>query len=129
MPKSHFIVISGILSVSLFATAQAQRNPSVELVAQPCVAIQSLRVAVFADGRVQLNGKLIPVDQFAASAKLSASNAKEVCLHRQNPEATEPHPNMMVVLDGLVKLNLPIAFYWDAQFQKRVVLNSLDTAR
>ncbi|MCV2371403.1 hypothetical protein [Roseateles oligotrophus] len=121
MHRIRVIFKIGVLAGSLVGPAIAQSQPSVDLVAQPCPSRHAMRVAVLADGRIELNGKTVPVSQFAALAKLGTSGVKQVCLHRQDPEAAEPHPSMMVVLDALMKLTLPIAFYWDAQFQKRVV--------
>ena len=102
------------------AAATAQQNPKVELIKQPCVAANAIRVAVFSNGRVEVDGKATPLGQVKQSLKGRASSASEVCLHRQNPEAPEPHPNMMQVLEALVELRVPIAFYWDADFQQRV---------
>ena len=103
----------------------SQQQPKVELVDQPCVPGQAMRVAVFADGRIEFNGRPVAVDQLRnAAAAAVAAGAREVCVHRQNPEAPEPHPNMLVVLESLITTRLPIAFYWDAAFRKRVAFKS-----
>jgi biopolymer transport protein ExbD len=88
---------------------------------KPCPA-GGIRVAVFADGKIRVDDKPVNVNEVSSTLRGLARSATEVCLHRENPDAPEPHPNMLKVLDAIVALKLPIAFYFDAAFQRRVAL-------
>jgi hypothetical protein len=100
---------------------QAADQPAhrAQLVNQSCPS-SGIRVAVFANGTIQVNGAPVKLPQFASVLGALAAGATAVCLHRQNPDAPEPHPNMLKVLDAVIALKLPVAFYWDPGFQKRV---------
>jgi len=115
------------LRIGLFAIlagahvmAPAQPKSQVELVDKPCPET-GVRVAVFANGRIEINGSALDVSQLPSTFERLAPAATEVCVHRQDPEAAEPHPNMLKVLDAVIRHRLPISFYRDASFRRRVV--------
>jgi hypothetical protein len=113
-----------LLASVLFAPplwSQPAAQPRIRLVDKPCPA-GGIRVAVFADGKIRVDDKPVNVNEVSSTLRGLARSATEVCLHRENPDAPEPHPNMLKVLDAIVALKLPIAFYFDAAFQRRVAL-------
>lgn len=67
-----------------------------------------------------MNGKATQVKDIRRELAAVAGNNSVVCLHRENPQAAEPHPNMLKVLDAVIERKLSVAFFWDASFQKRV---------
>jgi hypothetical protein len=93
--------------------AHAEPNPQVELANKPCPET-GIRITVFADGRIELNGRQLDVSHVPSTLERLVPAATEFCIHRQHPEAAEPHPNMLKVLDAVTKYQRPVAFYWDA---------------
>jgi biopolymer transport protein ExbD len=111
------LMVFTAMATPLQAKAQVN-NPKVELVHQPCDKTTAARVFVSADGVVSLNGNATPIGSLlAALMKLSIQS---VCYSRENPQAPEPHPVALQALDAIMQLKLPVAFYWDADFQQRV---------
>jgi hypothetical protein len=98
----------------------SQQAPRVELIDQPCRKLLAVRISVFADGRIEVDGKPTVLEQVRPTLQERAATVIEVCIHRENPSAPEPHPNMLRVLDEVVEKQLPVAFYWDSAFKKRV---------
>jgi len=114
-------VLAVLLLFTSVAIPQAhaqQENPEIELVNQPCDIKTAARVFVSAVGVVSLNGKVITIDSLLVA--LQKLPIRSVCYSRENPEAFEPHPFALDVLGAVRELKLPIAFYWDADFQQRV---------
>ena len=114
-----FLLIAEASALQAAYSESPQAAPKVELVNQVCPP-SGIRVAVFSNGNIQINGALVNLPQVSSVLRTAAPRAKEVCVHRENPDAPEPHPNMLKVLDAIIELKLPVAFYWDAEFQKRV---------
>ena len=103
-----------------YSLANAADNPKVELVDQSCPP-GAIRIAVFSQGRVEVNGREAAVADIPQKLDQLMKYGSVVCVHREHPESAEPHPNMIKVLDMVIARKLPVAFYWDAKFQKRVV--------
>jgi hypothetical protein len=111
------LLASVVLSPPLLS--QNGPQPKIQLVNRPCPSV-GIRVAVFADGKIRINDAPVNVENVSSTLRGLARTATEVCLHRENPQAAEPHPNMFKVLDAIMALKLPVAFYFDAAFRNRV---------
>lgn len=116
------VVLAALIFVGLQLpeVASAQTSMDVALVKNSCSATSGVRVAVFENGAVQVNGNAVAIGEHNAALNLASRSAREICIYREHPEADEPHPIMYKVLDILVGLKLPIAFYWDATFETQV---------
>lgn len=99
----------------------AAGKPKVELVDQPCPASSGIRIGVFYDGRLEVNGRSISTATLSRRLDELRRSESVICLHRESPELEDPPPNMFLVIDAIVSRKLPVAFFWDAKFQKRVV--------
>jgi hypothetical protein len=99
----------------------AAGKPEVTLIDQPCPAAAGIRIGVFYDGRVEINGTSISTASLSSRLDDLRRPDSLICLHRETPEAEEPPPNMFPVLNAVIARKLPVAFFWDAAFKRRVV--------
>jgi hypothetical protein len=103
--------------VGLFSTgAQAQQGTT----PTPCPAT-AVRVFLAGDGTISLNGKTIPATDLKAALGALSPRPTEVCYSRGNPKGAPPS-NVERVMDDVASLRVPISFYTDATFSRRVVL-------
>jgi hypothetical protein len=113
------VVILALLSS--YSLAVDSENPQVELINSPCPAQSAARVSISAANTILFNGKAVSLEGLAKGLGKLPSSVKEVCYNRANPEAYEPPPAAMKALEKIMETRLPISFYWDPGFQKRVV--------
>lgn len=95
---------------------------TVDLVRAPCPSQTGIRIGLFYDGRLEVNG--ISISTAALSRKLEEldSAGSTICFHRERPESDEWIPNSRYVLDALSKRkSRPTVFFWDAEFQVRMI--------
>lgn len=113
--------IATVLCLSMAAiTAIAQQAvPKIELLSKPCSEKTSAKIAVFFSGVTHLNGKPIFVPELSKALK-DKSKFTEVCYYRERPESAAAPPQTEQVLNAVIQERLPVAFYWDFQFQKLV---------
>ena len=121
------MAISKIVSVVflLFSVgttyAAGNESPDVELVNTPCSKQSAVSVSFSADSIIMLNGKAVSLEGLSKALSKLPATVKEVCYNRANPESYEPPPIAMKALEKIMATRLPVSFYWDANFQKRVV--------
>ena len=107
------------LSVAAVTAIAQQAAPKIELLPKPCAGKTSAKIAVFFSGVTHLNGKAISVRELSKALK-DKSNFTEVCYYRERPESEAAPPQTEQVLNAVIQERLPVAFYWDARFQKLV---------
>lgn len=95
--------------------------PKIELLPVPCTGKTSAKVAVFFSGVTQLNGKPVSLQELGSALK-DKTKVTEVCYYRERPESEAAPTQTEQVLNVIIQERLPVAFYWDAQFLKRVSL-------
>jgi len=106
------------LAAAIPSVAQ-QAAPKIELLTKPCSGKTSAKLTVFFSGITQLNGKPITVQELSKALK-DRTKFTEVCYYRERPESEAAPPQTEQVLNAVIQERLPVAFYWDAQFQKLV---------
>jgi hypothetical protein len=77
------------------------------------------RLAVFADGRVTLDGQPLQASKLDESFALLKQRNGMVWYYRQNAEA-EPHPNAMSAIQLVVKHQLPVSLSTKPDFSDYV---------
>jgi hypothetical protein len=107
--------------VCAFACFAQQAAPKIELLPIPCTGKTSAKVAVFFSGVTQLNGKPVSLQELSNALK-DKTKVTEVCYHRERPQSDAAPTQTEQVLNAIIQERLPVAFYWDAQFLKRVSL-------
>ena len=116
--KISTLLIATAVTICAAAFAQ-QAVPKIELISSPCSSKTAARVGVFFSGVTQLNGKPVSLQELTAALK-EKSRVTEVCYHRERPESEDAPKQTEQVLNAIIQERLPVSFYWDAQFQKRV---------
>lgn len=107
------------LSMVAITAAAQQAAPKIELLSKPCAGKTSAKIAVFFSGATHLNGKPVSVPDLSKALK-DKTKFTEVCYYRERPESEAAPPQTEQVLNAVIQERLPVAFYWDAQFQKLV---------
>jgi hypothetical protein len=80
-----------------------------------------VRIYVDDRGVITVNGQIVrPADLRQALASLKPPPT-EVCYSRAKPQG-EPPPEATVAIEAIIALRLPVAFYTDGTFRKRVKL-------
>ena len=79
------------------------------------------RVFLLANGNVTLNGKPVGAGDFARRLSELKPRPSEICYSRENP-TREPPPEMRTIVDAIIAMQLPVSFYTDSSFSKRVSL-------
>lgn len=105
--------------VAMMAAADNQSS-KVTLVNQPCDDETSISIHVSNTGEVIANHESTSIESFAKLLEASKSRLREICYSREDHATSEPHPNAFKVLDAIVATQLPVAFYWDKGFTKRI---------
>jgi len=109
-----------VLTIGMATSVGAQNGgPQIRLVREPCDTTVGMRVFVEADGVVLLNTKKVDLDDLPAQLEKLAGDVQLICYSRANPDE-EPHPNASAAIQAIAALKLPIAFYWDREFQMLV---------
>jgi len=81
-----------------------------------------VRIYVDASGVVTVNGRAVPASRLPQTLASLMPQPTEVCYSRANAQS-EPPPNAMAVMEAVASLRLPVAFYTDGTFTRRVKLN------
>lgn len=115
MPEVRCLAIAGILlaqvpGIGMAAAAQSTACPG-----------SGARVYLTSSGVVTLNGREIDVPKFKAALDALKPAPTVICYSRQAGK-DEPHPSMVLVLDAIIATRIPIGFFTDATFEKRVEL-------
>lgn len=107
------------LSMVAVTVIAQQAAPKIELLSKPCAGKTSAKIAVLFSGVTHLNGKVISVPELSKALK-DKSKFTEVCYYRERPESEAAPQQTEQVLNAVIQERLPVAFYWDALFQKLV---------
>ena len=101
------------------ASLAQKAAPKIELLSVPCSGKTSAKIAVFFSGVTQLNGKTVSLQELSNALK-DKTKVTEVCYHRERPDSEAAPTQTEQVLNVIIQERLPVAFYRDAQFLKRV---------
>lgn len=77
------------------------------------------KVAVYANGSIELNGRRVSATDLDSGLRLHAGKAGVVWYHRENP-AAEPHPNADVVVQTIIRHRLPVSMSTKPDFSDYV---------
>jgi hypothetical protein len=116
----HRVVLPTIVKISLLA-ALANVFGSAQAAASDACPSTGARVFAFSDGRVSLNGKVVPIADLKRTIEQLTPAPTEFCYSRQNPGA-EPPPQAMSEMEVVASFQKPISFYIDDTFKQRVKL-------
>lgn len=86
------------------------------------------KVAVYANGAVELNGRKVTPVELDESLRVHASRSGVVWYHRENP-AAQPHPNADVVVQTIIKHRLPVSLSTKPDFSDYVDQNGVARPR
>ena len=109
-------IAAAVLGLFSANASQAQQGTT----SVPCPSTAA-RIFLAADGTVLVNGKAMPVADLSAALKALNPRPTEICYARVNPTGARP-ANVERVINDIASLRVPISFYTDAMFSKRVVL-------
>jgi hypothetical protein len=109
-------IVATVIGLFSATASQAQQGTT----PTPCPA-SGARVFLAADGSVSLNGKPIPAAELKAALSALNPRPSEICYSRGNSNGAPPS-NVERVMDDIASLRVPISFYTDATFSRRVVL-------
>ncbi len=112
------IVLFGVFAGSLCIAAEKQ-STGFTLVDKPCVEKDSIKIYVYASGQLEVNGGKATISELSKQIE-SDSSIRKVCYSRESLDEKKPHNNAIKVMDIVVEAKLPIAFYWDKNFTKKV---------
>lgn len=82
------------------------------------------KVAVFANGSIELDGKKVSTSALDESLRLHATKSGVVWYHRENP-AGQPHPNADVVVQTIIRHRLPVSMSTKPDFSDYVDQNGV----
>jgi len=116
------MTIRALTTSAVFAIALAgcSRGGEPQNTTAPCPAT-GVKVFLASDGNVVVNDKTVSSNDLKGALEQISPRPTEVCYSRDNPNSAPP-PQMANVLDSIAALKVPISFYTDRTFTKRVVL-------
>jgi hypothetical protein len=79
------------------------------------------RIYMSKDGSVLLQGKAVSAAELGPMLEKLKPNLTEVCYSREDPVG-EPPADMPKVLDAIAALRLPVSFYTDSSFSRKIQL-------
>ena len=115
----HFPTLLLVAGAVLATSAAAAPEPHATGAATNACPKTGARVLISAAGKVTMNGTPVPVENLAASLNALAPRPSEVCYFRENPKGAPP-ASVQAAVSALISTHLPISFYSDASFSKRV---------
>lgn len=77
------------------------------------------KVAVFANGSIELDGRRVSAAVLDGALKAHAAKSGVVWYHRENPTA-QPHPNADVVVQTIIHHRLPVSMSTKPDFSDYV---------
>jgi hypothetical protein len=86
------------------------------------------KVAVFADGRITLNGNSASIEEVRATFAELAADKGVVWYYREAADA-EPHPTAMLVIQAIVEARLPVSMSTKPDFSDVVSAAGSSRAR
>ena len=89
-------------------------------VSDECPA-SGVRIYVDASGAITVNGQVVPAADLPHALASLKPHPTEVCYSRAKQQG-EPPAGAMRVMEAIVSLSLPVAFYTDGTFRTRVKL-------
>ena len=111
-------IASAIAAVAVFVGCSNRED--VSAAASPCPPT-GVRVFLGSDGNVSVNEKAVAAADLKKALEAVSLRPTEACYSRENPNSPPP-PQMATVLDSVAALKVPISFYTDKTFTKRVIL-------
>ena len=98
------------------------REANADLVRAPCPSQTGIKIGLFYDGRLEVNGTSISTASLSRKLDELERDGSTICVHRERPGSNEWLPNSRYVLDALLKRkSRPAVFFWDPEFQVRMV--------
>ena len=115
------VLVLGILSAVTGCTnADTKPKPPAKQTTEKFDDGKVSKIAVLNSGDVFLDGRQIPVEDVENEISKLGNSIEGFWYHRESPDAAEPHPNAMKVIEILAARRLPIAFYLDREFTQRM---------
>jgi hypothetical protein len=115
----RFVAI--LIIMSCCAAVGCSRDPAQPLsTARQPSGEKPAKIVVTEQGAVYLNEREVPIDDLEAEVRELGNSIDCFWYHRELPQADEPHPNALKVIEIMAGFELPIALYFDRQFTQRV---------